>query len=208
MNAGTEVVVARTGVANLAAVVAALRRAGARPVLSDRAGDVRDAGAVVLPGVGSFAAGMRALVDTGLDLALRDRVRDGRPTLAICLGMQLLGLASAESPGVEGVGAVDARYARFAGEIRVPQIGWNAVVAPPEARILANGDAYFANSFRLDRAPDGWTAAWSGHGGSFVAALERGAVVACQFHPELSGAFGAGIVERWIAAARREVCAC
>lgn len=208
MNAGTEVVVARTGVANLAAVVAALRRAGARPVLSDRAGDVRDAGAVVLPGVGSFAAGMRALVDTGLDLALRDRVRDGRPTLAICLGMQILGLGSEESPGVAGVGAVDARYERFVGEIRVPQIGWNAVVAPSEARILARGDAYYANSFRLDRAPDGWAAAWSDHGGPFVAALERGAVVACQFHPELSGAYGAGIVERWIAAARREACAC
>ncbi len=208
MNSGPEIVVVRTGVANTAAVLAALRRAGTRPVLSDRASDVRDAGAVVLPGVGSFGSGMRALADLGLDAALRDRVRSSRPTLAICLGMQLLGLESAESPGVEGVGAIDARFERFDGDVRVPQIGWNDVEVEPAARILAGGDAYFANSFRTLDAPQGWTCGWATHGVAFVAGFERGAIVACQFHPELSGAYGAQLIERWIDAARREVFAC
>ena len=65
--------------------------------------------------------------------------------------------------------------------------------------LLQGGFAYFANSYRLTSLPPGWRGAWADHGGRFVAALERGAVLACQFHPELSGAFGHDLLRRWLA---------
>jgi imidazoleglycerol phosphate synthase glutamine amidotransferase subunit HisH len=65
--------------------------------------------------------------------------------------------------------------------------------------MLGDGAAYFANSYKLDSIPDGWSGATSDHGGEFVAAVERGPVLACQFHPELSGAWGQDLIERWLA---------
>ena len=129
---------------------------------------------------------------------MRERVAAGRPTLAICLGMQLLGTASEESPGAEGLGVFPATARRFPSTVVAPQLGWNEVRPAEGARILARGYAYFANSYRLESVPDGWTGTLADHGGPFVAALERGDVVACQFHPELSGAFGRGLLTRWL----------
>jgi len=64
--------------------------------------------------------------------------------------------------------------------------------------VLADGWAYFANSYRFESVPDGWSAALADHGGSFVAAMERGNVLACQFHPELSGDWGRRLLGRWL----------
>jgi len=76
------------------------------------------------------------------------------------------------------------------------------VVPAPEARLLEDGWAYFANSFRWTDVPEGWQAALSDHGGPFVAAVERGRVLACQFHPELSGSWGQDLLQRWLGTAR------
>jgi glutamine amidotransferase len=204
------VLVIRTGAANLASVLAAFRRLGILPQLTEDPAAVRAASAVVLPGVGSFAHVMSRLYKLGLDRAIVERVRAGRPTLAICLGFQLLAEASEESPGVVGLGVVDGVVQRFTDGARVPQLGWNRVVADPGCALLASGDAYFANSYRLDARPPGWAAAIAEHGGPFVAGLERGATLACQFHPELSGTWGAALLSRWLACsqAAREETAC
>ena len=202
MPARPEVVVVPTGTANLASVRAALERAGAAPRLASGADDVLGAARLVLPGVGSFGAARASLEAQELAAALRARAADGRPLLAICLGLQLLAEASDESPGVAGLALFPGRVTRFAAEgIRVPQLGWNAVEPDACCRLLARGHAYFANSYRLEAAPEGWHAAWSDHGGRFVAALERGSALACQFHPELSGAWGQALVARWLEAA-------
>ncbi len=185
-----------TGLANLASVEQALRRLGAEPARSVDAESVRTAPFVVLPGVGHFAVGMARLRAAGLVDALRERVTAGRPTLAICLGLQLLAEASDEAPGCEGLGLLRARVTAFPDGVSVPQLGWNSVEA--EGRLLAGGAAYYANSYRLTDCPDGWTAAWSDHGGPFVAAVERGRVLGCQFHPELSGAWGGELLRRWL----------
>ena len=86
----------------------------------------------------------------------------------------------------------------FPDGVRVPQFGWNAVEAAPDCNLLESGFAYFANSYRATLAP-GWKVATAEHGGSFIAAIERGNVVGCQFHPELSGAYGAALLSRWLA---------
>ncbi len=195
---GPTATIVRTGVANTASVAAALERCGCRCVLSDDPGEVAAAGLLVLPGVGSFAAGMESLERAGLAGVVRGRVASGGPTLAICLGMQLLCASSEESPGVAGLGVIDARVKRFGGGVRVPQFGWNWVEGAG-GELVEPGFAYFANSYRLADAPAGWSVSWAEHGGRFVAAIERGAVLACQFHPELSGAWGAGLLGRWLA---------
>lgn len=197
---GPVAVVITTGVANTASVVSGLRRCGVESELSADAARVRDASLVVLPGVGSFGAGMARLRESGLDDALRDRIDRGRPLLAVCLGLQLLCAASEESPGVGGLGVVRASVSRFGEGVRVPQFGWNRVEADAGCRLLEDGYAYFANSYRLIGPPAGAAVAWAGHGGRFVAAFEMGSVLACQFHPELSGPWGLGLIRRWASA--------
>ncbi len=198
----SEVVVIRTGTANLASVMAALGRCGAQARISAEPRDVDEADRLVLPGVGSFGAAMQTLRAGGLVEPLRRRVAAGRPTLAICLGMQLLAEGSEESLGVSGLGVIRGRARRLPASVRVPQLGWNAVEAEPGCGTLSSGYAYYANSYRLMEPPQGWRVATTDYGGRFVGAIERGAVVACQFHPELSGAWGRGLIERWLAAGR------
>lgn len=186
-----------TGLANLASVEAALGRLQVRVQRTADPAVVAAASHVVLPGVGHFEAGMARLRSTGLAPVLSRRVRDARPTLAICLGMQLLADGSEEAPGVSGLGVLPGTARRFSAAASVPQLGWNRVDAP-EGRLLTSGAAYFAHSYRLRTAPPGWRVAWSTHDGPFVAAVERGPVLACQLHPELSGAWGAALLERWL----------
>lgn len=192
------VVVIATGTANTASVQAAFVRCGYACEVTTDAEAVRDGGPVVLPGVGSFEAGMRALHDHGLADVVRDRVHAGRPLLAICLGLQLLCTRSEESPGVEGLGVLDTAVKRLPDGVRVPQFGWNMVEAGGTA-IGDDGYAYYANSFCVPEAPEGWDAATTTYGNRFVAAVERGPVLACQFHPELSGAWGAALLRGWLA---------
>ncbi|MDE2662665.1 MAG: imidazole glycerol phosphate synthase subunit HisH [Gemmatimonadota bacterium] len=187
-----------TGVANLEAVAAAFRRLGRTPRLLDSATGISSADYVVLPGVGSFAGGMAELRRRGWAEAVRGRVEAGRPTLAICLGLQLLCEGSEEAPGTAGLGCVPGRVVRLAESCRIPQLGWNLFAAPAGTVFLRSSVVYFANSYGLEAGPAGWTAAMGRHGSRFVAGLERGGVLACQFHPELSGKVGAGLLKRWL----------
>lgn len=194
----SDVVVVPTGTANLASVRAGLRRVGVDAGLATGPGDVSAASRVVLPGVGSFGAAMGSIDRQGFRQALFDYVRDGRPLLAICLGMQLLCSSSEESPGVTGLGIIDDGLRRIPESVRVPQLGWNTITPTGEAGVLTRGWAYFANSYRLEVIPEGWDGATAEYGGGFVAALERGAQLACQFHPELSGPWGARLIRSWV----------
>ena len=194
----SELVVVPTGVANLASVLALCERLGKRVHLARTGGDVEGAKHVILPGVGAFGAAMEALEAGGFAAALRARIAAGRPTLAVCVGMQVLLEGSEESPGVPGLGAVPGQVRRLRGR-PVPQLGWNRVAAPAGARLLDNGWACFAHSYALADPPPGWRSALTEYSGPFVAAIERGHCLATQFHPELSSAWGSALVERWLA---------
>jgi imidazole glycerol phosphate synthase glutamine amidotransferase subunit len=215
-----EVVLLRTGIATLASVSAAFERLGARVIITTSPEVARAASHLVLPGVGAFGAGMAALGEHAIDEVLRERAAADRPLAAVCLGLQLLCDASEESPGVSGLGIVPGVVRRFVApagmrsgsgsaafagsRLRIPQLGWNRVtVAPgrpgdPPPRFLADGYAYYANSFRLAEAPPGWQVALTDYGGPFVGAMEKGALLACQFHPELSGPWGQALLGRWL----------
>ena len=187
-----------TGVANTASVEAAFRRIGCGVVSTCDPEKVEGAQYLVLPGVGSFGAGMHALEEANLVETIRRRVELGRPTLAICLGMQLMTRGSEESPNVMGLGVIDAWVTAFPTTVNVPQFGWNTIDNGAQS-VGAGGYVYFANSFRLATTDlPGWDVSVADYGGPFCGAVERGAVLACQFHPELSGAYGAGILSGWI----------
>jgi imidazole glycerol phosphate synthase glutamine amidotransferase subunit len=194
-----------TGTANLASVCAAARRAGLEPVVTEDANEIAESALCILPGVGAFGAAMSKLRERRLDDALIDRLKRGRPLLAICLGFKHLLEASEESPDVRGLGVARGTARRFPETVRVPQIGWN-LVRPLAgfASTTTAGHAYFANSYRLLDAPGNWSIAVSDYAGEFVAAMQLSPVIlACQFHPELSGAWGDALIRTWIEEARR-----
>jgi imidazole glycerol phosphate synthase glutamine amidotransferase subunit len=193
-----DVTVVNTGVANLASLAAAFRRLNATVHVTGDPAEVRGAARLVLPGVGAFGPAAARLAGAGLDRAVRQAMERQVPVLAVCLGLQLLCQGSDEAPGMPGLGLIAGVCRRLAGTERLPQLGWNRVVPDPGTARLVAGEAAFANSYALTDPPAGWVAAWSAHGTPFVAALERGHTLACQFHPELSGAWGADLLARWL----------
>jgi imidazole glycerol phosphate synthase glutamine amidotransferase subunit len=192
-----QIVVIPTGTANTASVIAAFKRLDAEPVLAADPQAVEEADRVVLPGVGAFAPAINRIDQLGMREVLATRIKGGQPTLAICLGMQLLCASSEESPDSVGLGIVPETVTRFGVDLPVPQLGWN-MVEPDASTSLEPGWAYFANSYKMPSLPADWSGATTDYGGSFVSAMERGAVLACQFHPELSGAWGSSLLRRWL----------
>lgn len=193
-----------TGVANIASMLAALTRQDTQPFLTQSPDEVIAASHAVLPGVGAFGAGMARLHELGLADAIAQRFNQDQPTLCVCLGLQLLCTQSEETPGVQGLGLIDARIRKLGSitqdnDLRVPQLGWNHVEPQGDTRYLTEaGHAYYANSYRLSEAPEGWVCATTEYGERFIAAIERGRWLACQFHPELSSTWGADLISRWI----------
>ena len=193
-----EVTILKTGLANLASVLAAFDRLGVQTTVTTEAESIRRAQRLVVPGVGSYGEAMSRLAAAQLTGPLQSRIDDGRSTLGIRLGLQIFGLGSDESPGVPGLGCVPARTTGFNASVISPQMGWNQVTPTADSQLLEAGHAYFANSFRFETIPDGWAGATAQYGGALVAALERGGVLGCQFHPELSGAYGERLLARWL----------
>lgn len=202
----SEVLIVPTGAANVASVRAAFQRLGLPSRITNTPADVLTAQFVVLPGVGSFEAGMRGLREGGFDAPLVQRVAQGLPTLAICLGLQLFASSSEEAPGVDGLGIWPGAVKRLPPSPLLPQMGWNRMHTPVGS-LVAPGDAYFANSYALLEAPAGWLASLSRFGVDFVSAVEKGRVLACQLHPELSGAWGDQLLRRWLSGERAPVTA-
>ena len=188
-----------TGVANIRSLQAAFERIGATWNLTEDAAEIAAASHVVLPGVGAFGAAAEALDRLGLRDAIGDRIgASEKPTLCVCLGLQLLCNASEESPGAVGLGIIDATIERFSDAVKVPQLGWNAVVPHTECeQRYPSGEAYFANSFRLAKPPKGWGFATTDYDRGFVSSVWRGKTLACQFHPELSGSWGQSVLKAW-----------
>ena len=193
-----------TGVANIRSLQAAFDRLGHTWNLTQDKNEIEHATHVVLPGVGAIAAAAETIDRLGLRKVLTDRINDPESaTLCICLGMQMLFDSSEESGTAKGLGVISATIQRFPDDIPVPQLGWNQV-RPTRADgwggvLYESGEAYFANSFRLvETPPNDWGFATTDYGGSFVSSLWRGRTLACQFHPELSGAWGQAVLNCWV----------
>jgi len=178
----SDVVVVDYGAGNTRSVRAALTHLGVTSVVSSDPTMIADGQMVILPGVGSARSAMDHLESTGADQALRDRFESGSPILGICLGMQLAMDYSDEDGGVDGIGLLRGSV-HLITEGRVPRLGW--------ARVEPWGDAYyFAHSYSATCSDSVATSE------GVTVAVERGAFLGVQFHPEKSGSAGLAFLER------------
>ncbi|MEM9412682.1 MAG: imidazole glycerol phosphate synthase subunit HisH [Planctomycetota bacterium] len=193
------VAIIRTGAANIASVAAAFHRLGADCVVANEPADVKVNDYIVLPGVGSFRTGIQAIRQNHWDDFLLSRFESNKPTLAICLGFQLLCESSEEASDEEGLGILPGQVKRFSSGVTVPQFGWNRVEAIGPR--FEDGYVYFANSYCLPSSQwhgKDWEILKANYGINFVAGVLKGNWLACQFHPELSGKWGQRLLDRWL----------
>jgi imidazole glycerol-phosphate synthase subunit HisH len=197
------------GASNVQSVLRALRAVGAEAVLSADPDIVGRAARVVVPGVGNFAPAMHALNDTGLGAAVREAVSAGKPTLGICLGLQLFLERSEEAPGVTGLGLLRGGVVRFRTSLPVPHVGWARVELTERGRtqpVLAGAftgpEAYFyhVHSFHPDTSAGDGALGEAEYDGPFPTILGSDNVLGVQFHPEKSQGAGLALLEafaRW-----------
>lgn len=167
--------------------------------------DMTSCHALILPGVGAFGDGMANLRHRGFVDPLRDWMAKERPLLGICLGLQMLCAASAESPDAEGLGVIPERAVQFVStpECKVPQMGWNRVARTPGRecpifRDIPNGTYfYFVHSYYLPQAA-GWDAGRTVHGVDYTSVVWQGRTVAVQFHPEKSQQAGLRLLQNFV----------
>lgn len=186
------------GVANLGSILNMLKKIGVQASLVSRPEDVARAESLILPGVGSFDHGVAALQERDLFEAIIRRVRDdGIPILGICLGMQLLGLGSAEGSS-KGLGLIEGYCERFnfngAATPKVPHMGWNTLDQKKPGAILFGLEEaarfYFVHSYHMMCTNKEDVLATAVYGYEFTAMVQNEHITGAQFHPEKSHRFG------------------
>lgn len=200
------------GAGNLHSLAKGLEAGGARVTVTTDWDEALGLDALVLPGVGSFGAAVRAL--EGQEARVRKALEEGLPCLGICLGMQLLFPDSEEGEG-SGIGLIPGRVRRLQART-VPQMGWNDVEAvgvgaggtdeggaDPLFQNLTGLTTYYANSFVCESDDPGAVIAYSEYEGErFAAAVRRGRSWGVQFHPEKSSGPGLALLRNFLAEAR------
>jgi len=190
------------GAGNVASVERALARIGAPAERVTTPEGIAAARVLVLPGVGHFAALVRALDEKALRQPLLDAIARGVPFLGICLGLQALYESSDEAPDLPGLGVLPGRVRALPSQVKLPHMGWNRVQALPDSRLFrgvgANSYFYFAHSFAALRSAGTAPAAICDYGSEFVAAIERDNLFAVQFHPEKRGDAGAQLLRNFV----------
>lgn len=193
------------GMGNIASVANMIRHCGGASTITSIPEEIVASDKLILPGVGAFDAGMRALQKSGLDEAIKTAVANGAKLLGICLGMQLL-LEGSEEGEIPGLRLVPGRSRRLTpgGRLRVPHMGWNRVDPVRPSTLLDPGTGeqrfYFVHSYFAECDDEGDVCATSEYGRTFVSAIEREMVMGVQFHPEKSHQYGMALFRRYIAA--------
>jgi len=190
------------GVGNLFSLKSSLGMIGADAVVSGDADEIRRADRIILPGVGAFGDAADKLRLSGLDRVVTEQAQRGKYILGICLGMQLLFERSFEYGEHAGLGliagdVVDMRPV-IPVELKVPHIGWNALILKrpehPLFRYIQNGDCvYFVHSYYAANCGSA-VLATAEYGRELTAAAGSKSVLGCQFHPEKSGKVGLNIL--------------
>jgi len=197
--AGPGVVVLDYGSGNLRSAQRALARVGAKVTVTADRDAALAADGLVVPGVGAFAACMAGIDAVAARDVVEQRVAGQCPILGICVGMQVL-FDSGVEHGVNTSGmAILPGVVRRLRAARVPHMGWNTVTPQPRSMLFAGVEEerfYFVHSYAAESTEGAVTTAE--HGEVFVAAVERGALAATQFHPEKSGDAGAQVLENWV----------
>jgi len=189
------------GMGNLRSVYKALEHVGAEPELTSDHGRVREAEAIVLPGVGAMPKAMEQVRTLGLDELLHERVGAGVPVIGLCMGMQLLFESTTELGGAQGIGLLAGPVEQLDAP-KIPQIGWNAVSWKRDSVLndgLPNPCAFYhANSFAPRPAHPEDVLGTAEYGSEFVSVVERPPVYGLQSHPEKSGPDGLRLLANFV----------
>ncbi len=190
------------GAGNVASVERALQRIGAASQRCSSPECIADAEALLLPGVGHYAALIRALDERSLRAPLLDAINRGVPFLGVCLGLQALYETSEEAPELLGLKLFSGSVRCLPATVKLPHMGWNQIKLTRPSRLLEGVSAeayfYFAHSFAAT-APNGEAVALCNHGVDFAAVIEKQNIFAVQFHPEKSAAAGAQLHQNFLA---------
>lgn len=190
------------GMGNLYSISKALERLGYSYSFVSDAKKLDSFSGLLLPGVGAFGDAMRNIRELGLDEALRDYAKSGKPMLGICLGMQLLFTQSEEHGQHEGLGLLSGDVVRFQGDYKIPHMGWNQLaVKQPEHPLMAglhDGEyVYFVHSFHVRVNNPQELLATTDYFQEVTAIVGRDNVYGMQFHPEKSGETGMRLLDNF-----------
>lgn len=200
------------GAGNIRSLLNALRKHDVEAKFVEKPSDILQARKLIFPGVGAFGQAMIALREKGYVKPLQEYIASNKPFLGICLGLQTLFARSEESPGEEGLGLF-AGTVRYLGsgskDLVVPHMGWNqlnlqrassAFPAEEERSSLSGERFYFTHSYGVfaDEIDSSVALATTHYGKPFVSVLQRGNVLATQFHPEKSGRAGLALIGRFL----------
>jgi len=197
------IVILDYGSGNLRSAQRAFETSGSEVVVTSDRKVALEASGLVVPGVGAFQSCMNGLLGIGGDEIIRERYSMQRPTLGICIGMQIFFSAGLEpsrekATSTAGVGIWPGSVSRLNAPV-LPHMGWNTVVAPPGSALF-NGieeeSFYFVHSYAAKEAV-GQKVSWTEYGEKFVSAVEDGVMSATQFHPEKSGSAGLALIRNW-----------
>lgn len=186
-----------------------LKHIGAEATIASSVDEIRNARALLLPGVGAFGLAMQTLHELNFVDVIREKVLEERtPILGICLGMQLLANGSDEAGGnMPGLGFIDAHFVKFSfpdnAALKVPHMGWNEVKVQRENPILDGSIPgqrfYFVHSYYAECRDPHTVIATAHYGHDFVCAYGRDNIVGTQFHPEKSHKFGMSLLRNFVA---------
>ncbi len=190
------------GVGNLFSLQCSLKKIGVEAVVTKDPQEIKNADRIILPGVGAFGDASRKLRESGLVELITEEAKSGKPFLGICLGMQLLFEKGYEYGEHDGLGFLKGNVVALEGEInpnlQIPHMGWNALdfkQDSPLFKYINNGDfVYFVHSYYATDCEDS-VIATSEYGIPITAAVGKGNIFGCQFHPEKSGDVGLKILK-------------
>lgn len=197
------------GAGNVRSVINAIESLGETVVAVDTAADIDRAERLVFPGVGNYGAMMQILRQKQLLEPLQKYLQADRPFFGICVALQALFESSEEAPDEPGLGFLRGRVKRFTTELAVPHIGWNGIKVQQPSRLF-NGFSgkeklYFVHSYHVETDNPGDILTTTDYGYEFVSSIQKGNVLATQFHPEKSGKAGLQILENFLESNREAI---
>ena len=196
------------GAGNVRSVINAIESLGEKVKVVSCSDDIMSAEKLVFPGVGNFGSMMQILRERNFVAPLKAYLRSDRPFLGICLGLQALFEKSEEAPDVEGLGLISGSVKRFEIDLSVPHIGWNGIRIKQPSRLFSGlrGDEkfYFVHSYHVVPEDDTAVLTTTDYGYAFVSGVQRGNIVAMQFHPEKSGEAGLVILKNFLESGREK----
>ena len=189
------------GSGNLRSALRAFESAGKDVVLTSDYSVALEAEGLVVPGVGAFGACMQGLKSVRGDQLVRERAKTSRPTIGICVGMQILFAAGVEHGDHQGVGIWPATVEKIEADV-LPHMGWNTVDVAAGSTLFkgVEGESfYFVHSYGVTSEVSGSSLqSWTEYDSKFLAAIEDGVISATQFHPEKSGDAGLHLIKNWV----------